>query len=70
MRCNNCETPAGAPEWEARETYLWANGHGYAVRVFCNHCGYMTDYKILYNRLPRDRFSVVRCEKMRVNENG
>jgi Fe2+ or Zn2+ uptake regulation protein len=24
-------------------TYLWANQHGFAKRVFCDHCGQWTD---------------------------
>lgn len=48
MECPNCKTPAGAPGWKARTTYLWANQHGYSVRLFCSVCGQWTDFRDTY----------------------
>lgn len=44
MNCPHCETPAGPPEWKARQTTLWANQYGYKVRLFCKVCGAWTDF--------------------------
>lgn len=45
MNCPNCQTPAGAPDWKAHETYLWANQYGYSKRLFCSVCGQWTDFR-------------------------
>jgi hypothetical protein len=47
MRCPNCQTITGLPDWKAREYILWANQHGRCVRIFCINCGQWTDVKQL-----------------------
>lgn len=60
--CPNCQTPTGAPKWEARETYLWANQYGYCKRVFCGVCGQWTDITVRndWRQLDAVTFRIVR----------
>lgn len=44
--CPSCNTPTGAPDWEARQTHVWGNQHGEMVRIFCKACGYWTDNRM------------------------
>jgi|CXWL01.1.fsa_nt_gi hypothetical protein len=60
MRCRICGTKTGAPNWEARETFLWANQFGYAKRVFCKHCGAWTDQRVIYLSEDDARIKVVK----------
>jgi RNase P subunit RPR2 len=46
MRCPNCRTLVGAPNWKARTTILHANKYGRTVRIFCEGCGQWTDVKV------------------------
>lgn len=36
--CPNCGRQCGTPDFTTRSTYLWANGHGQAKRIFCQSC--------------------------------
>ena len=51
MTCPNYQTPVGAPNWKARQTYLWANQFGECVRIFCNECGGWYDVTTLGERV-------------------
>lgn len=65
MKCRICGTRTGAPNWEARETYLWANQYGYAKRVFCEHCGAWTDQRVIH--LSEDELPLITIVKEPTN---
>jgi len=48
MKCPNCNTPVGMPEWKARSYLVWRNAYGYCQRVFCGVCGQWTDITYKY----------------------
>lgn len=63
MRCPNCKTLTGGPDWQARTTILHANKHGRTVRIFCEVCGQWTDVYV-------NRFGQQKVERVVKTANG